>query len=255
MGSLNIDGSRITSVNKIGRNNGGHIVFSQNGSELSSIKNPSAVENSLNLATESVTGLSDSSINLGGRLKLVDENGIGITITEGGIADLTNPNVIPSGQVVSVSDGPIDMVIVAATGTQSLLGSFATNEILWASKLRDNLNISTVGPGGVSKACTFNASGIWGADTTMRFNPDALGYHIGSIRLYDSTDTLKWLVLNESISDNTSNPVYLNIYGTFSVASGDYIKCIVALDGNGASVDAVGSSPPFTHLTLTRKGI
>lgn len=63
MGSLNTDGTRKTTVNRIGRNNGGRTVFSQNRLELSSVKNPSAVESSLNLAAEQTASLSDSTIN------------------------------------------------------------------------------------------------------------------------------------------------------------------------------------------------
>lgn len=163
-----------------------------------------------------------------------------------------NPNPYTDTFGATFDDG-LDIVRIALTGVQSLTGSLAQNKILWTQKIRDDLGISTVASTGTIRVCTFQASGVWGLDSTIRFSPVVAGYHSITVRQFDSNSILKWIVLDQDVSDNT-NAVYLNPVGTFLVASGDYIEAWAGVANNGTSLDVGAVDTPFTHLTLTRQG-
>ncbi len=247
MGSLNSDGSRKTSVNKMGRNLGGRTVFSQNRTELSSVKNPSAVESSNNLATESKTPLSESTINLGGRLKVVDDNGEGSTITEGGIADLTNPNpplIIPGAE-------PIVMVKVGRSNAQSIANSTGNIYVSWDTEIIDDLGISPIGEGANVKVCTFTEAGIWDAKAVGYWDVCTAGALYFGIQLYSSADALKVDAISSIPGAITVAARSLSC-ATLVVAPGDYVKVYVYQDKNGGAPLNLGASVGVLNCTLFR---
>lgn len=240
MGSLNQDGSRKTTVNKMGRNNGGRQVFSQNRIRLSSVKNPSAIESSLNLADEQTQHLTDSTINLGARLKLINEDGISSTITEGSVVDLTSPNPPFSFPEASTLQ---KMIILQRLTTQAV-GAASSTDVSWTTETRDDFGISAVGDGANTKVCTFTeeTAGIWTGTAAARFS--VTNYASLGIFLYDSSNTLKWAI----DQDGTSSDI--EVSGQLVVAAGDYIK-IIAFSTPGCNI---GGPLPYTHCTFKWEG-